>query len=206
MHDGEVSYNGSVYNIERFDLGFTPVRKEVPIYLGAVFPKMLQVCGEIAQGAILTWCTVEHARTAAVNVALGARQAGRDAQEVDVATLLGCTISDDKEEARSRMRGPIASYVGLFPRYRRLMAEAGFADQLEEVRKAWQAGDQARSMRLVPTDLIDRVSLAGTPQECKQRIALYREAGIGLPLIAPRVAGPNAKKEAMEVIRACAPS
>ena len=76
LRDGEVSYKGSVFSIERFDLWFEPLRKEIPIYVAAVFPKMLQICGEIAQGTLLTWCTLEHARIAAENVALGAQRAG----------------------------------------------------------------------------------------------------------------------------------
>ena len=103
------------------------------------------------------------------------------------------------------MREPIAAYAGQFPRYRRLMAESGFTEELEGVRQAWQGGDRARALRLVPTDLIDRIALVGTPEECRQRLALYREAGIDLPLISPRGTGRNVKAEAVEMIRACAP-
>ena len=59
LRDGEVSYQGSVINIRRFDLWFQPLRREIPIYLAAVFPKMIQLCGEIAQGTILTWCNID---------------------------------------------------------------------------------------------------------------------------------------------------
>ena len=72
LMDGGVSYKGEVLNIERFDLWFEPLKKEVPIYVAAVFPKMLQICGEISQGAILTWCTLVHP---------GARQGRRRARK-----------------------------------------------------------------------------------------------------------------------------
>ena len=68
------------------------------MYVAAVFPKMLEVCGEIAQGALLTWCTLEHAQTAAHHVALGAKRAGRDPAEVEVATLLPCAVTTDREQ------------------------------------------------------------------------------------------------------------
>ncbi len=206
LRDGEVSYKGSIFNIKGFDMWFRPLRKEIPIYLGAVNPKMLQICGEIAQGALLTWSTVEHARAAVENVKLGAREAGRDPQEVDMATSIGCTISANKEEALNSMRRPIATYVAHFPRYRKLMAEAGFVDEVEAVRKAWQEGDQARALDLVPTELIKKITLAGTPEECQQRIAQYRDVGIDLPIITPRVLGPNAKEEVIAAMRACAPT
>ncbi|MCI0800917.1 MAG: LLM class flavin-dependent oxidoreductase, partial [Chloroflexi bacterium] len=68
LKDSDVNYHGEIYDIDRFDLWFQPLRKEIPIYVAAVFPKMLEVCGEISQGAILTWCTLDHAETAVRHV------------------------------------------------------------------------------------------------------------------------------------------
>ncbi|MBI4337600.1 MAG: LLM class flavin-dependent oxidoreductase [Chloroflexi bacterium] len=205
LREGAVSYQGSVYSIQHFDLWFQPLRREVPIYVAAVFPKMLQIAGEMAQGVLLTWCTVEHARHAAAEVALGASRTGRSPEQVDIAVLLSCFVSQDKEEARDRMRQPIAFYVARFPRYRRLMAQAGFSEELERVRVAWLSGDRDGALHLVPAGLIDSVSLVGAAEACQERISTYREAGVRLPVILPRVAGPSAKQEAMHIIRACAP-
>jgi alkanesulfonate monooxygenase SsuD/methylene tetrahydromethanopterin reductase-like flavin-dependent oxidoreductase (luciferase family) len=205
LRDGEVSYRGEIYDIDNFKLWFEPYRKELPIYAAAVFPRMLEVCGEIAQGALLVWTTVEYSKAAAEHVAAGARRAGRDPSDVDVATMIPCAVSDDKDRARDSMRMAIASYVGRFPRYRRLMAEAGYADELEEVRRAWQEGDVPRSLALVPRGLIDSVTLVGAAEECRASLDAYRAAGIDLPIIFPNTSGPQAKAEAMEIIRACAP-
>ena len=205
LRKGKVSLHGSVYNIEHFDLTFQPHRRDIPIYVAAVFPKMLEVCGEIAQGALLTWCTLENARTAARQVALGAERAGKDPKEVDVATLLRCAIDTDKDQARDSLRGNTALYAGKFPRYRKLMAEAGFGAEMEAVRRAWQAGDREKAMRLVPAGLLDKMALLGTPEEYRQRLQEYRQAGITLPVISPRMLGPDAKGNTMRVIRACAP-
>ena len=205
LRDGEVSYKGSVFNIDRFDLWFKPLRPEIPIYVAAVFPKMLEICGEIAQGTLLTSCTLEHATSAAEHVALGAIRAGRNPVEVDVATLLPCRISSDPEEARNSMRPGFAFYAG-FPRYRRLMAEAGFAQEVEAMHQAWRQGDTEGVTRLVPTGLIDKMALAGTADRCQQRLHDYRRAGITLPVVSPSVSGVDAKRQAMQVIRACAPT
>ena len=205
LHDGDVSYNGSVFNIEKFDLWFKPFRREIPIYLAGLFPRMLEICGEIAQGALLTVCSIEHAATAVESVALGARRAGKDPQDVDVATLLPCSISASREKAGDLMRTTIVGYVARFPRYRKLMAEAGFAQEIEAVREASRRGDTEQALELVPTALIEKIALIGTPEECRQRLQLYRHAGIKLPIIWPRVTETDAKRQTMEVIRACAP-
>ena len=205
LREGHVAYRGEVYNIEGFDLWFEPIRKEIPVYVAAVFPKMLEVCGEISQGALLTWCTLEHAQTAAKHVALGAQRAGRDPAEVEVATLLACTVGVGEYQETQAMRDNIAFYAAVFPRYRRLMEQAGFADELQAVREAWQVGDKKRASRLVPNGLIDTMALVGSPDQVRQRLANYREAGITQPIVSPRVSAPNAKEKAMDIIRACAP-
>ena len=206
LRDGEVSYHGEIYNIDRFDLWFEPVRREMPIYVAAVFPKMLEVCGEISDGAILVWCTLDHAATAARHVALGAERAGRPPSDMEVASMLPCAVSDDPNEARDLMREPIAWYAGEFPRYRRLMAEAGYTEELEDVRQAWQNGRTQEAMDLVPASLIDQIGLVGSREECQDKLQAYRRAGITLPIISPRPSGTNSKESAIEIIRACAPA
>ena len=205
LKDSDVNYHGEIYDIDRFDLWFEPLRKEIPIYVAAVFPKMLEICGEISQGAILTWCTLDHAELAAWHVGIGARNAGRVPGDVEVASLLPCAVSDNRESARDLMRQPIASYAGRFPRYRKLMVDAGFPDEIEKVRVAWQAGNIQESLNLVPGALIDKIGLVGTADEIQEKLADYRKAGITLPIVSPRFIGEGAKEQALEIIRACAP-
>jgi alkanesulfonate monooxygenase SsuD/methylene tetrahydromethanopterin reductase-like flavin-dependent oxidoreductase (luciferase family) len=57
----------------------------------------------------------------------------------------------------------------------------------------------------VPDELIDAVALAGTPETCRERIEAYRRAGLALPIVSPRVSGPDGVHMAMAAIRACAP-
>jgi probable F420-dependent oxidoreductase len=205
LRDGDVSYQGEVFDIRGFDLQFEPLRREIPIYVAAVFPRMLGICGEIAQGTLLTWCTLDHARAAAELVAAGARRQGRDPSEVEVATLISCAVGEEAAAATHQMRAVIANYAARFPRYRRLMVEAGFADEIEAVRRAWQEGNQQEALRLVPSGLVQEMALVGEMEECRSRLQEYRNAGITLPIISPRIAGPGAKQQAMSIIRACAP-
>ena len=206
LRDSDVKYTGEIYNIDHFDLWFEPLRKEIPIYVAAVFPKMLEVCGEISQGAILTWCTLDHAAAAARHVAIGAHNAGRSPDDVEVTSLLPCAVSDNREESRDLMRQPIASYAGRFPRYRRLMVDAGFPDELEQVKIAWQSGNTQEALNLVPGALIDKIGLVGTVDEVREKLSEYRKAGITLPIVSPRFIGDGAKEQALMIIRACAPS
>jgi alkanesulfonate monooxygenase SsuD/methylene tetrahydromethanopterin reductase-like flavin-dependent oxidoreductase (luciferase family) len=205
LRESNVSYKGEVNQIKGFDFWFTPFRKEIPIYVAAVFPRMLEVCGEIAQGTMLTSCTLDRARDAVQRVATGARHAGRDPKEVDVSTLIRCSVGADREKAADAMRPGLAMYAARFPRYRRMMAEAGFADEVQACRRAWEEGDKAGAQRLLPVELLDSIGMVGTAAHCRRRLREYREAGITLPIISPNVTGADPKGQVMNILRACAP-
>ena len=206
LREGVVSYRGEVFDIERFDMWFQPLRREIPIYLAGVFPKMLRICGEIAEGAILTWTTLENARKAAEAVASGARAVTRRPEDVEVAALITISVSSDGMPDTEGIRSALAFYAGFFPRYNRSLAESGFPEEASRIRQAFLEGLSGGELaRLVPDRMLSAVSIIGTPDDCKQRLEDYRRAGVTLPIISPRSSGTNAKEEVMQVIRACAP-
>ena len=57
----------------------------------------------------------------------------------------------------------------------------------------------------MPEGLIEKITVSGTRDQCRQRIDEYRRAGITEPIIFPATSGAHPKEQAMEVIRACAP-
>ena len=50
----------------------------------------------------------------------------------------------------------------------------------------------------MPDELIDSMSLVGTPEECRERIQTYRDAGITLPIVMPSVDRERAVEQAKE--------
>jgi probable F420-dependent oxidoreductase len=206
LQEGRVGFAGESIRIEHFELWFTPQRKAIPIYLSAVFPKMISLCGEIADGIILTRSTLATAASVRELLAEGARRAGRDASRVVVASLLPAAIGATRQEALALLRPGLAFYAGFFPRYNRMMAEHGFAEEAAAIREAWARGDREAAERAVSDALIDATSVAGTPEQCRQRLNAYRQSGIDLPILSPFARGPDAKARFEAVIRACAPS
>ncbi|MCI0547178.1 MAG: LLM class flavin-dependent oxidoreductase [Candidatus Rokubacteria bacterium] len=204
LREGTVSHRGRIVSIERFDLWFRPLRPEIPIYLAALFGPMLEVCGEIAQGTLLTWSTLDAGRRAAQHVARGAARAGRRPEEIEIASLLPCFVAGTRQEALDGLRPAVAMYGGFFPRYNRLLAESGFPEAARAIKTAWDAGDREGAARAVPDALVEAVGVAGTPTECRERVEAYRRAGLALPIVSPRV-GTAGKQAALDALRACAP-
>lgn len=205
LRDGNVHYQGETVRVEEFELWFKPRRPEIPIYLAAVFPKMIAACGELAEGIILTRSTLKTGAEVRAHLAEGARAAGRNPADVVVTSLLPTAVAPTRAEALDLMRPGLAFYAGFFPRYNRLLAEHGFAEQAAAVAEAWSRGDREAALAAVSDDMVDATSVAGTPDECRERLQAYRDSGIDVPIISPFARGPGARAKFDAAIRACAP-
>jgi probable F420-dependent oxidoreductase len=203
---GRVRYPGETIRIENFELWYVPRHREVPVYLSAVFPKGVALCGEIADGIILTRSTLKTAAAVRAQLAEAAARVGRDPANIEVTTLLPTSVFDTREEALAALRPGLAFYAGFFPRYNRMMAEHGFAAEAAAIAEAWGRGDREATERAVSDDLIDATSIAGTPEQCRARVEEYRASGIDVPILSPFARGPDAKARCEAAIRACAPS
>lgn len=206
IREGHASIAGETVRVENFDLWYAPRHPDLPVYLSAVFPKGIALCGEVADGIILTRSTLRTAASVREHLAEGARAAGRNPGGIEVTTLLPTVVANTKETALAALRPGLAFYAGFFPRYNRLMAEHGFAAEAAAITEAWARGDRAAVERAVSEEMIDATSVAGTPEQCRARVEAYRQSGIDVPMLSPYARGPEAKARFEAAIRACAPT
>jgi probable F420-dependent oxidoreductase len=205
IREGRVSHRGATIHIENFDLWYTPRHRDVPVYLSAVFQKGIALCGEVADGIILTRSTLETAARVRTHLAEGASKAGRDPSQIEITSLLPASVGETQASALAALRPGIAFYCGFFPRYNRMMADHGFPAEAAAIAAAWARGDRDAAERAVSDAMIDATSVSGTPEQCRARIEAYRRSGIDLPIISPFARGPDAKSRFEAAIRACAP-
>jgi alkanesulfonate monooxygenase SsuD/methylene tetrahydromethanopterin reductase-like flavin-dependent oxidoreductase (luciferase family) len=206
LREARVRYEGETVRIEGFDLWFAPLRPTIPIYMSAVFPKMITACGEIADGIILTRSTLATGALVRERLTEGAKRAGRDPARIVVTSLLPTAVAHTRKEALDALRPGLAFYAGFFPRYNRMIAEHGFRDEATAIAEAWPRGDRGAAERAVSDELIDATSVGGIPEQCQERVEAYWRSGIDVPILSPFARGPGAKSKFEAVIRACAPS
>jgi probable F420-dependent oxidoreductase len=206
IREGRVSFRGETIRIESFDLWYTPRHRDIPVYLSAVFQKGIVLCGEVADGIILTRSTLRTAAQVRTHLAEGARNAGRVATQIEVTSLLPTSVADTRDAALAALRPGLAFYCGFFPRYNRMMAKHGFATEAAAIASAWARGDREAAEHAVSDAMIDATSIAGTPEQCRARVEAYRQSGIDVPIISPFARGPDAKARFEAAIHACAPA
>jgi 5,10-methylenetetrahydromethanopterin reductase len=112
VHDGWVRYQGETVRVDNFDLWFTPRRRAMPIYLSAVFPKMVGLCGEIADGVILTQSTLATAAQVKKQLADWALRPGRAPGAVTGTSLLPIVVGETRQQALNALRPGLAFYAG----------------------------------------------------------------------------------------------
>jgi F420-dependent oxidoreductase-like protein len=171
-------------------LTIAPVQERIPIYLAAIGPKNTALAGEIADGWIPTLVSPEHLPDLRASLEEGAAKAGRSLDGFDIAPTVNVYVSDDIEKGRDVMRPFIALYVGGMGSrdknfYNNLVQRYGFEDAAREVQDLYLEGRRDEAMAALPDELIDLVSLNGPADKVRDRLRVYREAGVGTLGITP---------------------
>ena len=188
----EVTYQGDFVQLDRVRLdvayGDTSPRN-IPIYIGATGPKMLELTGEICDGVVLNYVVpITYVSQALEHVATGAAKSGRTLDDIDRPELLVCALSDDdRDEALMTGKSLVAYYLGTEPHI--MEASGADPDLIKRVQEVvgWPATeeDYRRAAPLIPDDLVHRLIAVGTAAECRDTVAEFIDAGVTCPILYP---------------------
>ena len=169
-----VDYDGEIFKLRGFRLGFQPPRERIPIYLAAMGPKNNKLTGEIADGWMPVWLPFRGFASARAEVG----------GSIDSAPCVMACITDPPDEAFELIRPNVAYYIGgMGTFYRDVVARFGFADLAMRIHELWQGGQRKEAIQAVSPELISELALAGSADECRSRLHSLREAGADLPVI-----------------------
>jgi alkanesulfonate monooxygenase SsuD/methylene tetrahydromethanopterin reductase-like flavin-dependent oxidoreductase (luciferase family) len=152
------------------------VRPRIPIYLAAYGPRMLQLCGEIADGLLGAVWPVDFIDSYILpNLKIGADRAGRDLAEIDICVETVCSVHPDRAEALRRARIQCGMYSAL-PELGPLLEGYGLGEARQEVLGALVSGGPQALQDVTDERLVDLLSITGTPDEARAKFECYAEA------------------------------
>jgi F420-dependent oxidoreductase-like protein len=171
-------------------LMIAPKQERIPIYLAAIGPKNTALAGEIADGWIPTFFSPEHVADLQALLQEGAARSGRSLAGFDIAPTVNAYVSDDRELARNFMRPVLALYIGGMGSreqnfYNKLVQRYGFEAAAKEIQDLYLEGKKAEAADAIPDELIDLVSLCGPRDVVRDRLAAFRDAGVGTLMVTP---------------------
>ncbi|OFW78400.1 MAG: F420-dependent oxidoreductase [Actinobacteria bacterium RBG_19FT_COMBO_70_19] len=186
-----VTFHGEYVDVEDIQIDIVHgdrSPRHVPIYLGATGMQMMELAGEIADGALLNYLVgPRYNATALEHLAVGAGRSGRAVEDVDRPQLVVCSLDEDRDLALDRARELVTQYLGQQPH----IMKASGVDQalLDEIGAVltWPASEDEirRAMALVPDDVVQMITASGTPDECRAKVREYVEAGCTCPVLYP---------------------
>ncbi len=180
--------DGEIFSVRNFQLTMEPPSRPVRIYVAANGPKMIQLAAEVADGMIGYFHSLEYVRDVVIpNVRIGADRAGRSLDGFDVAVGFPSLVTPD-DSGIEGIRGQVmmfATALDSAPAYADSIAAAGFADVARAIQERVAAGDLRGAVGLVPDEMADALTLAGSPDHVRARIAAYRDAGLTQVLVNP---------------------
>ena len=208
--DGQtLEYQGQIYNLAapgsalNFH-GFKPVRNRLPIYLGSRSPQILELCGKVADGVILSRslsASGSYVTDSLKHIYDGAKKAGRKKEEITIASNLTFSVGRDSEEAKNHAREVVALYVAdptLTASELMLQHSKVKPEDLDRVKAGLTQGGMHRAAELVTEEMIDEFAIAGTPDECISKLEKLGHLGVQVP-IAFDLLGPK-PDQAIELI------
>ena len=175
-----VCKKGEYFNTGKIKLEFKPYRKKVPIYLGVKGPKALKIAAEIGDGLVMSIMTsvpyVKYAKKE-INDELTALGIKKDFK---TAAYLPISISEDRDKARDAVKPMLAKYFGIHGVHKILTCTGMNEENILRFREALIHNEDATN--LVNDWMVDTFAVAGTPEECRQKISDFIEAGLDHPV------------------------
>lgn len=164
------------FDVKGFRLQMPPPDPQPPILVAALRQGMLRLAGKVGDGAILNWLSAEDVKTVAPLV----HEGGPDKE---IVARLFVIPTADREKARAIARRGAAAYLNV-PVYAAFHEWLGRGDRLAGMWEAWKAGDRKAALEAIPDEVVDALVIHGSPEECREHIERYREAGVTTPALA----------------------
>ena len=196
-----VNFQGEIFRLSGAQLSAQPVRSYVPVYIAGIGPRVLELAGEIADGAFLMFPTESSLKTSLTHIAAGAARANRNPGKLDVVAYVFTCVATDRQAAIASSRRTIA-YFGRLPHYRSLFAQEGFSREAAALRDAWKQNDDAGAMRAVSDEMVLTLSASGTADDVAGNINTLLEAGLKQAVLFPLAADGDGSGAILRTIEA----
>jgi len=186
-----VTFHGEFINVDGIELDVVHGRREprhVPIMIGATGDQMMEMTGEIADGAVLNYCVPPEYNDRALELLnSGAKKAGRNFDEIDRPQLIVCSVDHDHDVAIETTKMLLCQYLAQQPH---IAKASGVSQEIVgkiQATLGWPATKEQinKAKHFVPDELVNRITASGTPAEARAKVEEYNKRGCTCPILYP---------------------
>ncbi len=209
--EGKLDHQGEHYQLplpegqgKPLKLNFKPDRDYIPVFLGAIGRKSVEIAAEIADGWIPIFFSVDKFEEAwGEHIETGLAKGNRSREDFEISPSVQVAIDGDLDAARNMVRMGLVLYLGGMGSrktnfYVDLAHRFGFGEVADEVQSLFQAGDKEGAFNALSDELVNAVSLIGTEDEVAERLARFRENSIDRLIVTPVHTDPAEQRHTIE--------
>ena len=179
-----VNFHGEMFQVNGAKMGFVP-STAIQMYLTAVRPKMLQLAGEIGDGALLSaGCAPGYIARCVGEIKKGAEKTGTSLADRDVAGFVTASVSEKPREAFEANKMFLAYIFRNTHHAENIRLGGGKVDQ-EALAAAVAKRDWDAAKKFISDDVVHAHSVAGTTGECRSQLESFIKGGLNLPVLLP---------------------
>jgi F420-dependent oxidoreductase-like protein len=189
-------------------LNFHPLRNEIPVFVGAIGRKSVEMAAEICDGWIPIFFSADaFEETWGEHLEAGFAKGGRSREDLEVSPSLQVAIDGDTEAARAVVRAGLLLYIGGMGSretnfYVDLTHRFGFGEVADEVQSLYLDGKRDEAYKAIPDELVDATALVGTEDEVGARIEKLAAAGVDRLILSPVHMDPGQRLHTIERVAA----
>jgi F420-dependent oxidoreductase-like protein len=201
--DGRLEYQGKHFTLplkegegvtgqgKALKLNMHPIRNEIPVYLGAIGRKSVELAAEIADGWIPIFFSVDKWQEAwGEHIDEGLAKGGRSREDFQVSPSVQVAIDGDLDAARGLVKAGLLLYLGGMGSkktnfYADLTRRFGFAEVADEVQSLYLDGKREEAYAAIPNELVDATAMIGTEDEVAERVGRFVEHGVDRMIVSP---------------------
>jgi F420-dependent oxidoreductase-like protein len=201
--EGRLEYEGRHYTLpltegegvtgqgKALKLNIHPIRNEIPVYLGAIGRKSVELAAEIADGWIPIFFSVDKWQEAwGEHIEAGLAQGGRTRENFQVSPSVQVAIDGDLDASRGLVKAGLLLYLGGMGSkktnfYADLTRRFGFAEVADEVQSLYLDGKREEAYAAIPDELVDATAMIGTEDEVAERVKRFADAGVDRMIVSP---------------------
>jgi len=206
-----LAYEGEVFQMGMgLRLITHPVRERIPIYLATLTPSGVALAGELADGWLPVFFSPRHYESVLrPELERGAARSGRRLDELAICVSQPVIVTDDVAAGRDAVRPHLALYLGGMGSrernyYNQLFRRYGFEEEARRVQDLYLARRREEAMAALTTEMIDLVTIIGSVEECRRRLAALEAAGVDEVAIGVQVPG-GGPAEVLQALEGLAP-
>jgi len=196
--EGRLEYDGQHFKLplpggegKALKLNFHPVRNRIPIFVGAIGRKSVEMAAEICDGWIPIFSSPDaFESTWGEHIEAGLAKGGRSRSELEVSPTVQVAIDGDLDAARSIVKAGLLLYLGGMGSrktnfYVDLTHRFGFGEVADEVQSLYLDGKREDAYNAIPDELVNATALIGSEEEVAERLDRYASAGVDRLIVSP---------------------